>query len=159
MKENEHAVWTGGKPLANWSGLVGVLPHETPQQMCFAKDDTGFNTRCAGLETTFDRKGDLNKLQRRLKEALETRGLDSISYLKDPEDQAKMVNVISYHTRFSFDYAKKSAVTQKIVYDQYDLANDTSAQMTFLHTLDETLCDEVDDRIESTFTFRKSRWR
>jgi hypothetical protein len=153
VKEKEFAVWTGGKPLAGWTGLDGITMHQTPQQMRFYKDDTGYNARCAGLDKGFDRTGDLSKLQRQFIENMETRGLDTIIYLQDPGDPTIMINVISDHTRFTFDSVKMAAPAQKGRYDQYDLANDKAARTALLNSLSISLQDEVEERVQSSFTF------
>lgn len=109
VRGDEFAAWTGGKPLADWTGLDGVLHHKSPQQMRFTRDDTAYDNRCSGLKEQFDRESNLSRFQRRILEALTARGLDTISYLQDPSNAAIMVNVVTDHTRFTYDYVRDAA--------------------------------------------------
>ena len=105
IKAYEYAAWTGGKPNSTWSELEdSTAKVATPQQFRYAKDDSAFRDRCQGLAIKFGFNDDLAKFQERLVDELETRGLDTISYLPDPTNSNNMVNIMTNHARFSTKY-------------------------------------------------------
>ena len=64
VDNHKWAVWTGGKPKADWLSLAdSAAKHDkTPFQRQFAKDTTTFEARCAGLSHQFSKGGNRNQL-------------------------------------------------------------------------------------------------
>ena len=149
------AVWTGGKPNATWTGLdSSAATHDkTPFQRRFAKDASAFEARCAGLPHLFKKGQNLNQFMKDIKETLEIRGMDTITYLVDPADPTVMRNIISEHTRFTAEYVSTVAATQKKKYDSYNVQNDTAAIQMFKASLDSRLVQQVKNRLKPDMCF------
>ena len=153
--ETKWAVWTGGKPNATWTGLdSSAATHDkTPFQRRFAKDASAFEARCAGLPHLFKKGHNLNQFMKDIKETLEIRGMDTITYLVDPADPTVMRNIISEHTRFTAEYVSTVAATQKKKYDSYDVQNDTAAIQMFKASLDSRLVQQVKNCLKPDMCF------
>ena len=65
--------------------------------------------------------------------------MDTITYLADPADKTRMVSVITDLMRFTHQYVHTKAPVQADLYDQYDKANDCTAQSALLNSLDPVL--------------------
>ena len=65
----------------------------------------------------FKRKGDLFSFQHKLLCHFQDMGMDTITYLKDPGDPIKMVNLLTDHTQFTQAYFKTAVKDQCKLYD------------------------------------------
>ena len=101
IKHDAFAAWTGGVPLADWSGLADPSKDKFRQssQLRLLTDESGQEERSKGFDDKFEKDHDLFKFQRRLLERYKLRGLDSVTYLLDPSDNKKMINILTNHTR------------------------------------------------------------
>ena len=140
--------WTGGKPRADWTELEEPIPSVIGSNQ-YRTNSIGGSTkaeyyRTKGLEDKFSRKGDLLTLQLEVLDHLEKYGLDSIAYLPDPIDNAKMVCVITDHAQFTLKEAKSLENTnQKDKYDMYDKSNIKDAIKFLLNSLDPALKQQM----------------
>ena len=155
VDDHKWAVWTGGKPKADWSSLTNsATEHDKTLFQCqFTKDTTAFEARCAGLSHRFSKCGNLNQFMKDILETLEIRGLDVISYFPDPADTTKMQNVMTEHTHFSSDYVSPTAAVQKMLYDQYDIHNDMAAIHLFKNSLSSKLLQQVKNHLKPDICF------
>ena len=97
----------------------------------------------------FKGKGDLFSLQCELLQHFQNMGMDTITYLKDPGDPTKMVNLLMDTTQFTQAYIKTAIKEQHKCYDSY--GNDHSACYTLLNSLDETFKKYVEDCLSPDF--------
>ena len=100
-------------------------------------------------------RDDLAKFQERLVHELETRGLDTISYLPDPTNSDNMVNIVTDHALFSTEYVTTVGPAMREGYDHYDLSNNKAAKAMMLASLNTKLRESLEDFIECTFTFHQ----
>ncbi|KAI2503051.1 hypothetical protein MHU86_11399 [Fragilaria crotonensis] len=80
----------------------------------------GYNFRRTGHKISFKPSDDLISFQNVVWDHLKDTGMDSIAYLRDPTDDAKMTNVIKAHARYTVQSAKLLAEAQVQRYDKYD---------------------------------------
>ena len=65
-------------------------------------------------------KGDMFSFQCKLLQHFQDTGMDTITYLKDPGDLTKMVNLLMDHTEFTRAYIKTAIKEQCKLYDSQD---------------------------------------
>jgi hypothetical protein len=148
--------WTGGRPKPSWSGLDDTDGLDSPNQLrpIYASSaQKGYNYRKKGLEVKFDRKDDLQVFQKKVKAHLVDCGMDSISWLEDPIDPSRMVNIIYDHPRFTQESAISSLRVQLLLYDKYDRENDTAARKFLIGSLVEELADQLEERLDDKDAF------
>ncbi|KAI2513161.1 hypothetical protein MHU86_1199 [Fragilaria crotonensis] len=103
VTKDEWSAWTGGKPNHTWTGLDGsiaLLEHTSPNQLrpvYVSAAQKGYNFRRTGHKISFKPSDDLISFQNVVWDHLKDTGMDSIAYLRDPTDDAKMTNVIKAH--------------------------------------------------------------
>lgn len=153
-----HALWVGGKPKADWSGLdpsaltEPVAPTQfRPQGISSAAK--GHSLRERGLDIKFSRASDLENLEHQVWRHLVNHGLDTITYVPDPVDNNIMVNCVKEHGRFSVDSIKRLVKGQLTMYDKYDRANDREATQFLLDSLDLELQKELRASIDDSDCF------
>lgn len=151
--DGREVAYTGGVPLADWSGLdpkLAAVGYEDPNQLrSEKKPHEGFNTRTRGLEQKFGPKTDLRSLCLKIQEHFNSSGMDSIMYLPDPESN-EVRSVIMYHQRFSVEKAREACDARSAKYDSYDVLNDTAARKFLLASLTSGLRQDVIDEMESS---------
>ena len=98
------AAWTGGKPKADWTGLLDPSPVSvTPTQYCSSSVSSQAKARAYrvhGLETKFSRNSDLQTFQKKVWKHLVEHGMDTITYLEDPIKSTEVASVVTDHARF-----------------------------------------------------------
>ena len=98
--------WCGGKPLADWSGLdsstsskVAVSPNQY-RSNSIGTSQKSRSYRVKGLLTKFERKHDLRSFEHTMLTHFTDHGLDSVTYVPDPQTTSEMICVITDHARF-----------------------------------------------------------
>ena len=142
--------WTGGKPKADWSGLVadaGKVPLPTQLRPVGSKAATALIKRSEGIfadaKSKFKSKGDLDYFCRSLHQFFKMHGMDTISYRKDPQDTTKMISVFTDYPCLSSTVVKSQTEWIRSCYDDYDKQNDDSARECFLNSLSDSLKKEI----------------
>ena len=79
--------------------------------------------------------------------------MDSIAYLRDPTDDAKMTNVIKAHARYTVQSAKLLAEAQVQRYDKYDRTNDMAARTYLLASLSTGLTLQIVTSLRLNFIY------
>ena len=154
VKHDAYSAWTGGKPLADWTGLdMMAHSYEQAAQLCPTYEDKGFQTRCTGFEAKFTKSSSLHLFQCKFLDHFVTHGMDSITYLPDPAELTTMVNIITHHACFMTDVVKLAAPVQAAKYDLYDRANDRAAHLALVDCFDNALCLEIEERLPDDPTF------
>ena len=148
VKHDVYSVWTGRKPLADWTGLDMAAPgYEQTAQLCPTYEDKGFQTHCTGFEAKFTKSSSLHLFQCKLLDHFMTHGMDSITYLLDPAEPMSMVNIITHHTRFMTDVVKLAASVQAAKYNSYEHANDCATCLALVDCFDDALHLEIEERL------------
>ena len=158
----DYEAWTGGKPLANWSGLdlsvPQAEPHATQVRATSSKASTAMTKRTEGLfyekEDKFKHGDDLAYFNDNLFEFFKLHGMDTITYRKDPTGTGLMHSVITDYPRFTVEsVADQWKNVYEAKYDKYDKQNDYSAKRCFLSSLEESLHKNILAKINDTMTF------
>ncbi|KAI2500374.1 hypothetical protein MHU86_14117 [Fragilaria crotonensis] len=113
----------------------------------------GYNFRRTGHKISFKPSDDLISFQNVVWDHLKDTGMDSIAYLMDPTDNAKMTNVIKAHARYTVQSAKLLAETQVQRYDKYDRTNDMAARTYLLASLSTELSNKVTEKLDDSDSF------
>ena len=145
--------WTGGKPNCGWTDLESKSKTTSPmtpnQRRNQFSPETGYNFRQSGLATKFNRTDDLVTFENAIWAKLKDCGLDTIAYVADPVDGARMTNIVKEHTRFTLESVKRKIAAQLQLYDSYDTTNDSTASKMLLASLatefHETIFQLIDD--------------
>ena len=161
LTKKEWAAWTGGIPLSDWSGLdpkTAFFEPVSPNQyrpVFSGAAQKAFIHRKKGMDDKFDKKGDLKAFQKKLVRHLVDTGMDTIAYLPDPKDATKMVNVVTYHARFTVASARNAvqAIKAKPTYDRFDRLNDLAARQFLMDSLATELAERVDEKLEDDDSF------
>jgi hypothetical protein len=159
VTKDEWSAWTGGKPNHTWTGLDGsiaLLEHTSPNQLrpvYVSAAQKGYNFRRTGHKISFKPSDDLISFQNVVWDHLKDTGMDSIAYLRDPTDDAKMTNVIKAHARYTVQSAKLLAEAQVQRYDKYDRTNDMAARTYLLASLSTELSNKVTEKLDDSDSF------
>ena len=102
LDKTEWGVWTGETPKPDWSGLDDkvIKEYTTPNQLCpiyASSAQKGYNFRKKGLEIKFKKEDDLHIFQNSVWKHLIDTGMDTTTYIPDPADLTKMVNIVKNH--------------------------------------------------------------
>ena len=159
VTKDEWSAWTGGKPNHTWTGLdssIALLEHTSPNQLrpvYVSAAQKGYNYRRTGHKVPFKPADDLISFQNVVWEHLKDTGMDSIAYLQDPTDGAKMTNVVKAHARYTVQSAKLLAEVQVQLYDKYDRTNDMAARTYLLASLSTELSNKVTEKLDDDDSF------
>jgi hypothetical protein len=150
--------WTGGKPLANWSGQDPSASHHPLfpgqyRQTSVSDSLKSYALRTKGLSPVFNKGDDLTTFEHLLWSHLTEFGMDSIAYISDPLHPARMVSCVKDHARLSVETVSQSISFQKSKYDAYDLANDLAATKFLLRSVHADLSKELRSICEDTDPF------
>ncbi|MHA7927756.1 MAG: hypothetical protein ACX936_21365, partial [Marinobacter sp.] len=100
-------IWSGGKPNASWTGLEtpslffkfeGQIRPTHPSGRTASRSE-----RSAGLTIKLTATGDLHSFTQSVRNHLIKTGMDTITYLRDPDDAMSMISVIEHHPRFTVE--------------------------------------------------------
>ena len=143
--------WVGGKPKIDWSGLADskdqyIDPRQyRPTSAGSAQKSKGY--RMVAVEPQLSKGSNLLDFQKIFKKTLEAHGLDTVTYLPDPEQTSttggtstEVLSILTHHSRFTRDKAATAAKVHFNKFDQCDRANNEDAK--------ELLCDSIDTEIQ-----------
>ena len=147
-------MWTGGKPLADWT-VLDTMAHgyEQATQLHQTYKDKGFQTHCTGFEAKFTKSSSLHLFQCKLLDHFVPHRMDSITHLPDPAEPTTMVNIITHHTRFTTNIIKLAAPKQAAQYNSYDNANDSATFLAWVECFDDALHLEIKEHLPDDPTF------
>ena len=146
------SIFVGGKPLYDWSGLDPECdPATSPSNYrgAASKSSKDYHYRIKGLDKKIGPKNDFREVCRNVFEHLETHGLDTITYLPDP-NEAVMESVVEKPNIFLWDYVCIQVPVYKNLWDKFDVQNDEAASKFLLGSLNEELLRKVRDAMAST---------
>ena len=145
----------GGKPQCDWSGLddtaitagtVGSSLRYRPLNP--SSDQKGQHYRCQGLSTFFKQGDSVQEFQKDVWNHFKKHGLDTITYLKDQQDNAKVLPVVLDHPKFRADATKFQSLADEFrhKFDVFDASNDEAAK--------DFLDNSISDELKSTMHFK-----
>ena len=152
------SAWTGGKPAAGWTGLDPSASDEltSPNQLRpvhASASQKGYNYRRTGMTTPFSPTSNLVDFQNAVWDHFVDCGMDSITYLPDPENDQLMTNVVKSHSRYTIQTAKALSAVQLPLYDKYDRNNDRAAIKYVLTSLSPALMSKIKEKTEESDSF------
>jgi hypothetical protein len=150
--------WTGGKPNSKWDDLdpEARTEYKNPNQFRYQDpnyDSKGCNRRVLPLETKFEKGDDLRSFKLTVSTHLEKHGMDTISYLNDPETSTDMTCVIKDHARYTVASAREASEDCAKMFDKYDASNNEAAIEFILGSLGPELTKSVRDDLEPDDSF------
>jgi hypothetical protein len=150
LNKTDCSAFTGGVPKYDWSELETTTnEYVSPNQLRASyASSKSYNYRKRGLEVKFKKGDNLQTFERKVFAHFKESGLDTISYLPDPEDATRMTSCISGHARYTIDSSRaaSSLITSK--FDRYDKENDTAAQYYVLDSVDTTLHRKISNKLK-----------
>ena len=156
---SKFSVRVGGKPNHTWTDLEEHQQLQaTPfhfRKMEVTDDVKGFNLRSKGLKERFGAKEKKLVFQNHVWSHLRSHGLDTISYLPDPANESKVVDVIHNHARFSNNMKNSLKLSRffSAKFDNLDQANDSAARFFLLDSLEGKLELALERKIKDDDTF------
>jgi hypothetical protein len=138
----------GGTPKGDWSGIKDLNARLVSDMCCRPTDrvsgQKGTIARQKGLEVKYSQGVKLSDFQKKVMDHLKDYGLDTISYLPEPQgDPASLdvLSVISHHARFTGNMEKsmKSCKDISSKYDVWDKRHDNEAVKFLMNSLDESV--------------------
>jgi hypothetical protein len=152
--------WTGGAPDAAWTKSSRSKPYSP---FCIRDDEDAkvykFCT-ASGDKKPFvfhrkDTKMSLKHFSDEVLKHLEISGMDAVFYVPDPADPSVMLNIITYHSRFTIDMVSEfihkltnETDSKKPKYDEWDLDNLLNSRLF----LENVLAGELLHSIRSSTT-------
>ena len=147
-------------PKADWSELDDSCKDQPITPSMFravgSKDAKSYQFRIKGVAKKLDStlSTPLNTFISIFMKHMKLHGMDTITYLPDPGDSTKVCSIVTHYTRFKLDNV---TVMSKTLYnndfDDYDKANDQSAQSFLTNSISSELYLEVENTIELDDTF------
>ena len=157
QQEQIFVAWTGGKPKRGWTELEapnpGAIQPTQYRPRSIGSQNKSQYYRVKGQTTLFTRETDLLTFQKKLMKHFVKFGMDTITYLNDPNSVDEIVCVVTNHARFTFEEAKNAEAEQAPKYDSYDLANILDAVEWLDNSIDEDLDKQLYENCPEGATF------
>jgi len=147
--KDEFVAWTGGKPNPFWTRLdpSAATAHVNPNQLCptgVGSQQKSYRARTKPLVDKYKRGDSIKQFETKIWRKLEDYGLETISYVPDPQDGTKMVSVIKEHPRISLKHARSYLKKVMSGWDTYDKENDGAASTMVKESLDNDFAEGVE---------------
>ena len=158
LSKDNWSAWTGGKPLTGWIGLDPSASDEltSPNQLRPVHAGTsqkGYNYRSTGMTTLFSSTSSLIDFQNAVWDHFTDCGMDSITYLPDPQNKLLMTNPVKSHSCYTTQTAKALSAEQLMFYDKYDKSNDRPAVKFVLSSLSPAPMSKIKEKTEDMASF------
>ena len=136
---------SGGKPKADWSGLMNPQSHRSPFQIreLFSVSSKAYKHRCEKIHSTITKDSNLVVVGDILKMQFEEIGVDTITYLPDPADPENTMSVLSDHAKLTKDEGIALSKTISSKFDSLDWENNGAATSVLLNSLDTKLYEKL----------------
>jgi hypothetical protein len=163
VSTRDWCAWTGGKPDANWIALDSKALTTPNDDFQYRPNSPGSSQKSAsfrekGLEVKFKKGDHLLDFIDQTTQYLARTGMDTITYLNDPDDYSKMISVVGDYSKFDLQTAiVSSAKLRTDSFDRYDRNNDDSARNWLLASVDDDLKKDISERL-SLFDGFASHW-
>ena len=147
----------GGKPKIDWSELADskdlyIDPRQfRPTSAGSAQKSKSY--RMVAVEPNLSKGSNLLDFQKIFKKRLESHGLDTITYLPDPEqassnvtgtNSGNMLSILTHHSRFTRERATALANEYFTKFDMYNRANNEDAKELLYNSIDTEIQKELD---------------
>ena len=106
--------WVGGKPKSDWTALAESSPmfidprQYRPTSAGSAQKSKAY--RMVPVEPKLSKGSNLLDFLKNFQKRLETHGLDTVTYLPDPENPQEVLSVLTHHSRYTRDKATEKAL-------------------------------------------------
>lgn len=151
---NEFVAVVGGKPKPDWSGLQEEEEQPSPSPTASAvspmrhrtaSTGVGYLQRTTGLVPAFAvrPRADFGAFVEKVQRHLERTGMDTIAYVRDPNDPHRVVSCVTDHARFTPQTMRELLQDRFRMYDSYDMWNDDDAVRYLLASVSKKLRDRV----------------
>jgi hypothetical protein len=162
VSANEWCAWTGGKPNAFWTNLDSEALTEPNDDFQLRPSSPGSSQKSTqfrekGLETKFKKGDHLLDFINIVDQYFTRTGLDTITYLHDPDATSNMISVVNEYSKFNLQDAITASTHLRKSFDRYDRNNDDSARNWLLASVHETLRKDISERL-SPFDGFASHW-
>ena len=147
----------GGVPNSSWTGLKDDQVFRTTpfhfRRSEMTEDAKGFKVRSTGLSTKFKIGHDVLQFQAQVWKHLISHG--AISYLPDPTDPTKVIDVIRNHARFTANIKTTKSTAKGFLnkFDEYDKANDEAAKTFLFDSLESKLATSLERKVKDDESF------
>ena len=156
--------WVGGKPKVDWTELAEESKDKYMDPRQFRPTSAGSAQKSKGyrmvaVEPLLSKGSNLLDFQKIFKKRLEAHGLDTVTYLPDPEQastaggtQGEVLSILTHHSRFTREKAAEAAKEYFDKYDAYDRANNEDAKELLYNSIDSEIQRELDlvkDRLDT----------
>ena len=155
--QEHYATWTGGKPNTMWSALEDPNPPDIeptqyrPTSVSSAAKQQHY--RITGLITKFTKDSNLLTFQRDVTDHLNNYGMDTITYLPNPQDSSMMISILTDHAKFDNTKVASMEEPQASKYDKYDKGNIRDAKKFLMNSLDPELKKQMHESCKDTDSF------
>jgi hypothetical protein len=151
-------IWTGGKSKYDWSGLDinATTTFKLLNQLHSihaSSAQKGYNYHKTGLEMKFGCDDDLTSFQDAVMDHLIDMGMDSISYLPNPQDAMKMISVITSHSCFTIASMRTHSGMLEPLFDDYDCMNNNATKCFLIDLLLKELGALIKKKTQDDDTF------
>ena len=152
----------GGAPKGDWSGIKDPSARLVSDMCCRPTDrvsgQKGTIARQKGLEAKYSQGVKLSDFQKQVMDHLKDFGLDTVSYLPDPQGNSRsldVLSVVSHHARFTGNMEKSIQSCKDIStkYDPWDKRHDNEAVKFLMNSLDTSVKEGFDSFQEEGDTF------
>jgi hypothetical protein len=109
--------------------------------------------RISGLITKFTKDSNLLTFQRDVADHLNNYGLDTITYLPNPQDASSMISILTDHAKFDHTKVASMEEPQASKYDKYDKGNIRDAKKFLMNSLDPELKKQMHESCKDTDSF------
>ena len=154
---------SGGPPKSDWSGIDESRPRAKKSTLQMrssnpAHEQKTHATRVEGLPVKLDMDGNLPEFYESATRRLQSTGLDTIAYARDPlyPTEKPTVMVIKHHARYTANLEHNIEQINKFAednYDDFDQLNDNAAQEFLFNSVSDQLRTDLQLVVEHSDCF------
>ena len=154
---------SGGKPLADWSGLDPKASNMKKSRnnprlfrpLSAHHKNKAYKERIKGLETKFKEGDNLNDFRTQIQNSFVKNGLDTITYAPDLANPEVIYSVVKDSPRFvgNLQKALEEATKIQTKYDDFDRDNSEAALEFLINSLDDELARRLEIYLEPEDSF------
>lgn len=146
--KEEFVAWTGGMPNTYWTGLhsSSASSHTNPNQLRptgVSSQQKSYRACCEPVEVKFKRGDSIKQFEKNILRKLEASGLDSTTYVPDPQDPSKMICAVTEYGRLSKEHIVAHLKKVMTRWDVYDKENDGAGRTMVRNSLDDSFSEDV----------------
>ena len=148
MPNGNEVAYTGGKPKADWSGLVTPRSPENPKCVRFqfgsSDESKAHSRRTQGIDKAFKKSGDFESYCITIGKHIRGNGMDTTLFVPSITDSTKMIFVPEEFQQVTFSHvSEKVQDLKENHWDSYDKANDAATCEFLENGLDPDLLEQL----------------